>query len=94
MVCFDGAADALPGLVCVDVESIQIFTDIVQRHELWVNRGSDVGLDPEIEEPGMEPGGRTPAQSLRGEVGNVGIDGSHKGLQDRLLKSDCGNLNP
>ena len=44
----DGAHDALPSFVGVDVQRVQVFADIVQGLEFGVDGAADVGLDAEV----------------------------------------------
>lgn len=41
----DSPDNTLPCFVCVDMQSVQILANVVQRLELWINGTADVGLD-------------------------------------------------
>lgn len=48
VVCLDGAHDALACFVSVDVQSVQVFADIVHGFEVWVDGAADMRLDAEV----------------------------------------------
>lgn len=50
----------LSRLVCVDVYSVEVFADVVERFELWIDCAANVSLDAQVEKPRLQPSGGGP----------------------------------
>ena len=53
MMRIDGPDDSLASFGGVDVESVEVFTDVVERFVMRFGGGTDLGLDAEVQEPGV-----------------------------------------
>lgn len=68
----------LSRLVCVDVYSVEVFADVVERFELWIDCAANVSLDAQVEKPRLQPSGGGPFQGVCCDVSDARGKGRHR----------------
>lgn len=56
MMGFNVADFPFASFVRIYVHCVEILADIMEGFQLWVNGAADVGLDAQVEKPGVDPG--------------------------------------